>query len=257
MRRPTTKKRKTRNKIYFSLKTQDAIVNFNSSTDDDYRSAIFQRDIYPALDKLIENLIHTYKFYKFETSYDDLKADAVCFLHDKLPRFTKEKGKAFSFFTAVGLNYLIMNSNKIQSKIKYENELDVVDMERDISHEYFEENRIEDLSNFIKIWIQWNYSNLHRLYKPKREQKIADAILTLFNSSSDLENFNKKYLYILIREQTDFTTSQITTTINKMKRIFKALHVSYLRGNYKWESVQSYKQFKEKYCEKLRRNQTI
>ena len=251
--KPTrTRKKRTGKpgKVYFSEETQDAIVNYNSIECPEERSIIFQKLIFPALDKLAENLIHTYKFHNFETNYNDLKYDSVCFLHDKLSSFTKDRGKAFSFLTTCCLNFLIMSANQMKAKQRFNGNLDIIDIKRDLNFEYHEEQRQEDLTNFIDFWIEWNYNNLDTVYKP-RERKVVDAVLTLFKSSHDLECFNKKYLYILIREQTNLTTSQITTTIKKMKRILTAMFREYNLGDYKWEAVKSFKKWKDIQNEKL------
>ena len=39
----------------------------------------------------------------------------------------------------------------------------------------------------------------------------------------DIENFNKKSLYILIREMTDVNTSHITSVVNVLKKEYKYL----------------------------------
>ncbi len=53
---------------------------------------------------------------------------------------------------------------------------------------------------------------------------IADAVLELFRRRKDIENFNKKALYILIREMTGTNTQHITRVVNMMKRIQSTLY---------------------------------
>jgi len=254
---PVTKRgRPRKNKNYFSEETQLAIINYNQIQDSYERDLLYKQLIHPALNKLTENLINTYKFYSFETTYEDLKNDTITFLHDILIKFTTDRGRAFSFLTLCALNYLKMHSNKMRSKQKFISDMDIIDQKRDLNHEYFEENRKDDLNNFITEWIEWNYTNIYTLYKIK-EQKVVDAVLTLFKSSHDLECFNKKYLYILIREQTNLSTSQITTSINKMKMIFTVMYSEYRQGGYIWKPCKSYKKWKEIHYERFHRNKII
>jgi hypothetical protein len=60
--------------------------------------------------------------------------------------------------------------------------------------------------------------NLTRVFTKKRDIQIADAVLELFRRSQHIENFNKKHLYLLIREMTDCKTHYITKVVNEMKK---------------------------------------
>ncbi len=66
----------------------------------------------------------------------------------------------------------------------------------------------------LKYWDQ----NLTRVFTKKRDIQIADAVLELFRRSRYIENFNKKHLYLLIREMTDCKTHYITKVVNEMKK---------------------------------------
>ena len=48
---------------YFTTETEEYIVKFNTSTDQEYRNKIFSEHIYYPFYKLAENIIHTFKFY--------------------------------------------------------------------------------------------------------------------------------------------------------------------------------------------------
>ena len=54
-------------------------------------------------------------------------------------------------------------------------------------------------------------------FPKKRDVQIADAILELFRRAEYIENFNKKSLYLLVREMTGYPTHYITKVVNKMK----------------------------------------
>ena len=58
--------------------------------------------------------------------------------------------------------------------------------------------------------------------------RTADAILELFRKRENIELFNKKAIYIYIREMTDQSTPQITKVIKKMKKIQKGLMTQYI-----------------------------
>jgi len=68
---------------------------------------------------------------------------------------------------------------------------------------------------------------------PKEEDaKTADAIIELFRKRENIELFNKKAIYIYIREMTDQATPQITKVIKKMRKIYKKLMAQYVEHGY-------------------------
>jgi len=56
---------------------------------------------------------------------------------------------------------------------------------------------------------------------------VADSVLELFRTRDNIENFNKKALYILIRERTGLKTQIITKTVNNIKIIYAILYKNY------------------------------
>ena len=79
---------------------------------------------------------------------------------------------------------------------------------------------------FVVFWP--DCSNLNVVFTRKRDLQIADAILELFRRSEHIENFNKKHLYLLIREMTDCKTHYITKVVNVMKKHQKKMLNDYL-----------------------------
>ena len=69
---------------------------------------------------------------------------------------------------------------------------------------------------------------LNVVFDKKRDIQIADAILELFRRVDYIENFNKKSLYLLIREMTGHKTHYITKVISTMKVHQDAILEEYL-----------------------------
>jgi hypothetical protein len=64
---------------------------------------------------------------------------------------------------------------------------------------------------------------------PKDEDAhTADAIIELFRKRENIELFNKKAIYIYIREMTDQPTPQITKVIKKMRKVYHKLMTQYI-----------------------------
>jgi hypothetical protein len=79
------------------------------------------------------------------------------------------------------------------------------------------ESSQRDTSDFVELLIQYWDFNLDRIFKKKRDKEIANAVIELMKRANTIENFNKKALYVLIREMTNNKTVHITKVINKMK----------------------------------------
>ena len=66
-------------------------------------------------------------------------------------------------------------------------------------------------------------ANIPTLFKKRKDIAVAYSIVELFKHREEIENFNKKSLYILIREMTDVDTSHITKVVNVFKKKYKTI----------------------------------
>ena len=136
---PTPKKKRGRKstRMYFTHDTELAIGEYLASEHEATRNKIFNDRINYSFYKLAENLIHTFKFYYTEVeSLEDLKHEVVCFLLEKLHYFDPTKGsKAFSYFSIVGKNYLILYNNTNYKKKKIKADVLAADEDDKVIHE--------------------------------------------------------------------------------------------------------------------------
>jgi hypothetical protein len=221
------KKRAKKQKAYFTEHTENAIVRYNSSEDPAERNIIYQREIHAAFDKLAENLIHTFKFYNFDIEYEDVKHEVVTFLVEKINKYSPEKGKAFSYFSIVGKNYLIANNNYNYHYFKKITQIETIDSERMVINEVIRDDLKEEKSDFFDLFVKYFDMHINNLFTKQRDLEVADAVIDLFRNRENIENFNKKALYILIRERTNVKTQNVTSTINKIKKIYTLLYQHY------------------------------
>ena len=61
------------------------------------------------------------------------------------------------------------------------------------------------------------------MFKKKEDKLIAYAIIDIINKTNEIENFNKKAIYILLREMTGLPTTKVTKVINIMKLKYRKL----------------------------------
>lgn len=219
-------------KNYFTEETEDAIVSYNKTISPEERNKIYEQHIKYPFDKLAENIIHTFKFYHFDIPYEDVKHEVVAFLNEKIHKYTQGKGKAFSYFSIVAKNYLINHNNNNYNRFKNTDALDVVDARRQIVNEIIRETDVEHKKEFMDVFVEYVDSNLNILFKTKEEIQVADSVLELFRQRHNIEEYNKKALYIMIRERTGMRTQYITKIVNQLKRIYFLLYQDYkITGN--------------------------
>jgi hypothetical protein len=89
-----------------------------------------------------------------------------------------------------------------------------------------------DLDKYIDIFVAHTTKNIYELFPKKNDAQIADAILELFRKREEIDVFNKKALYIYIREMVDVKTPKITKIANQLYEIFKSNYVFYLENGY-------------------------
>jgi len=214
--------KKKKRKVYFGQEVQDAVVEYNSSDNDNERNVIYGTRIHAAFDKLAENIINTFKFTYFDYGFQDIKNEVVAFMVINMHKYDHTKGsKAFSYFSVVAKNYLILHNNNNYKKLKSHSKMEVLDRERNINHgEYDYESLTDEIIGYFD-------SNINSIFKKQRDLKIGYAIIDLMKQRTEIENFNKKALYILIREMTDVETSHITSVVNVLKKHYKKLVEKY------------------------------
>ena len=231
---PKKRGRKRTKKQYFTPDTDLAIKEYLASSNQSERDNIFSTRIHYPFYKLAENLIHTFKFYYTEVDdLEDLKHEVICFLLEKLDYFKPEKGtKAFSYFSIVGKNYLILYNNNNYKKKKQKADVLAADEDEGVLHALGRDDRKKDIKDFIDYFTEYIDKQMFVLFKKPKDQKVADAINILFKLRENLEIFNKKALYIYIREITEVDTPIITKVTKIMKKKYKNLYSEYSETGY-------------------------
>ena len=97
---------------------------------------------------------------------------------------------------------------------------DLENSDLSVSHQY--ENTREDRefwTSFYQHLDEWEQLKLK-----EGERKVLNAIKVLFENSQEIEIFNKKAIYLYMREITGLNTKQIVNHLNKLRekyRVFK------------------------------------
>ena len=224
-------RKKTNN--YFTKITDIAISAYNRSIESPAtRERIYNRFIYPALLKLSENIINKVKPTYIDSSFLDLQTDLVTFLTSKLDKFNPDAGKAYSYYTRTSFNYLIAENQKAYAKLKNDAlEIDIDD-QRNVIIELHNDDMRETLQEFMTEYVTYCYDNLNYIFSNSIDIHVADSILHIFETRENIDEFNKKALYILIRERTGLQTTNITRVIKTLKQIYESKFSEYEQTNF-------------------------
>ena len=247
---PIKRRAKKNSKNYFTQETEDAIVLYNTTTDPKLRSIIYERKIHYAFFKLTQNIIHTFKFYHTDIEkLEHLQQEIIVFLLTKIHLFNPLNGaKAYSYFGTIVKRWLIVYTKKnykllinnisidmlnehsnrdsfsfnLNSSIMNEGIDKIISTNEDFEiNNLSEEDNDDPLSFFIEDYIKFINKNIYELFPKKFDAQIADAIMDLFRQRDKIPVFNKKALYIHIREKIEVKTPKITKISDKLHDIFK------------------------------------
>lgn len=227
--RKATKAKKRRG--YFHEENERAIIAYNLEPTYSLRNRVYSEHIHKPFMKLTENIIHTFKFYCFDDPYVDVQAEVVAYLIEKIDKFDPTKGsKAYSYFSIVAKNYLIYNNNENYKKMKQRTTVDAIDIKRNITNEIVREDIKEARKDFTDLMVEYWDNNLNTLFTRKKDIRVAAAIAELFRRRETIEIYNKKALYIMIREMADVKTQYITKVVNQMRRIYREMWEEYQKN---------------------------
>jgi len=176
--------------------------------------------------------VYTYKFNTLP-NIDYLKDDCKLWLMTILDKYDPErKSKAFSYFSVITKNWFIhkvkQNSKRLKRDVQYEDLRGEEVSDILVSHNQYEIKReeFEFWSSLYKEIDSWEQLKLK-----ENEKKVLEAIRILFSSINEIEIFNKKAIYLYMREITGLNTKQIVNNLNKMKKRYRSFRSEWEKGN--------------------------
>jgi hypothetical protein len=142
-------------------------------------------------------------------------------------KYDPDKGKAFSYFSVVAKNWLILNNNRNYKMYKLHTTTDSVKYSDKMNSNSIDSDNSDSVVLFFREMTEWLDDNLTTIFRRNKDIKVADAVLYLMKNNHNIENFNKKALYILIREMTGSNTQHITRVVNHLKKKYLQLARNY------------------------------
>jgi len=183
---------------------------------------------------MVEKIIFTYKFNTLP-NIDPLKEECKVWLTTILDKYDPNKGsKAFSYFSVITKHWFIHKLKKNSTKTKKEISYDELVKESDYEQLVTVENQYCNLREQKEFWHsllteidRWETCNLK-----ENEKKVIQAVKVLLNSAVEIEIFNKKAVYLYLREITGLNTKQVVNNLNKLRQKYCLFKVKWNRGDY-------------------------
>jgi len=184
--------------------------------------------------KLTENLINKVKptYVLQKCSFQDLQTDIVTYLTARLEKFKPNAGKSYSYYTRTTFNYLIAENQKAYVKVKQNRQPIDIDEQRNITTEMHNDDMREVMKYFMDEFVDYCYDNLNTIFTSQTDIHVADSVLHLFETRINIEDYNKKALYIFIRERTGLPTSNITRVVKILKHLYEEKFQEYTNKNF-------------------------
>lgn len=218
--------------MYFTQVHEDAIVKYCLTDDWRIKEELYNTLIQPAFSQMVDKIVFTYRFTTLP-DIDDLREECKGWLVTILAKFDPNKGhKAFSYFSVVTKNWFIHKVKKNKKRLEREVSFQAVDydLEKDLldKGESFQDLTVrkELIENLRKEMESWSPD-----FSKEAEKKVYDAVMVLFDSADEIEIFNKKAIYLYLRELTGMNTKQIVVQLNKMRSRYRDFRKEWDNGN--------------------------
>ena len=214
---------------YWGTPQEEAIVEFNTNEDIDDKHKVFVAVIEPAFRKLVENIYYTYNFNKILWDREQIEHEVMTHLYEKLSKFdTSKNKKSFSYFGTITKNWMIQRCNADKNKrfIDDDNHDIIV---QNISINAYEEKKInrhnqEFISNIIEDFDDWDAKDNYT----KDDFAVLEIVNDILKNYQRFNIYNKKQLYVYIREATDLPSRKITKSLKKIKNNYSGIKEDFI-----------------------------
>lgn len=218
---------------YFTKDHEDAIIKYCLTDDKMVKTELYVNYIEPAFNEMVDKIVFTYKFTTLP-DIEFLRQDCKIWLTTILDKFDPASGsKAFSYFSVITKNWFIHKVKKTAEQNKRETLYDDIHNLNEhetliVEHPY--EQAIEEMEFWRAFWVElddWEEEDLK-----ENEKRVVQAIKILLKEPDAIEIFNKKAIYLYLREITGLNTKQIVNNLNKIRIKYKSFKNDWDKGMY-------------------------
>jgi len=224
--------RKRSGKHYFTKDHENAIIQYVATDDQRLRTELYIEYIGPAFNEMVDKIVYTYKFTNLP-NIEPLKDECKVWLTTILEKYDPNKGsKAFSYFSVITKNWFIhkvkKNTKRAKTEILYDELPKEIENERVTTINQYHNIR-EEREFWESLWQEiehWDTGNLK-----ENEKKVLEAVKILLNSiDEDGMIYNKKAIYLYLRELTGLNTKQVVNNLNKLRSKYRIFKKNWVEG---------------------------
>jgi len=228
---PRRRRKGSVSKQYFTKDHEDAIIRYVATKDLRERTELYEKWIGPAFSEMVDKICYTYNFTTL-SNVDELRDECKIWLTTILDKYDPSRGKkAFSYFSVITKNWFIHKVKKQQKQRIRETDIETVSMQAQLEHmstvnKYMPERMEREFWNLLwKEMESWDVESMRG-----NERKVYEAIKILLSNPDDIEIFNKKAIYLYLREITGLNTKQVVNNLNKMRKRYRTFKVKWNEG---------------------------
>lgn len=217
---------------YFNEETDRYIVMYLETEDVREKNRIFDKHIRPAFEKLIENQIYVYGFFNID-EVETLRKDCLANLYEQLPKYKTSKGtKGFSYFNVVAKNWFFQRSRESNKRRRLEGEIYGESESESCSDAALHIESHEESMQETEFWTE--LSNEMESWRPMMlkgsERKLLEAIIFLMRNADLVPIYNKKAVYMYLRELTGLNGKQVVMNLKKIREMYVSWRSGYEDG---------------------------
>tara|TARA_R110000824_G_scaffold10089_1_gene44816 strand:- start:19252 stop:19962 length:711 start_codon:yes stop_codon:yes gene_type:complete len=225
------KKNRRKKNHYFTQIHEDAIVRYAQTTCIRERTELYVNWIQPAFNEMVDKIVFTYKFTTLP-NIDSLRDECKIWLMTIVDKYDQSKGsKAFSYFSVITKNWFIHKVKRQQKRNK--REIDYDNIAKKYEEQYLSTDESYLSNREIDEFWEYFYKEIHSwdaAQMKENDYKVYQAINILFESKEDIEIFNKKAIYLYLREITGLNTKQIVNSLKKFRKKYQTFKQDWEKG---------------------------
>ena len=198
-RRPKSKK----SNHYFTKDHENAIIDYCSTGCNKKKTEIYVKMLQPAFGEMVDKIVFTYKFTTLPNIY----------------------------FSVITKNWFIHKVKKQKRKNMREVDYDAAPKRYEQEYLATEHTWVSDQlqkefwTSFYEDMKTWESNDMR-----ENDERVYKAIIVLFESKEDIEIFNKKAIYLYLREITGLNTKQVVNSLNKFREHYRDFRSDWENG---------------------------
>lgn len=221
-------------KHYFTKEHERAIIQYNKSQCNKERGELYKNIIEPVFIELIDKIVHTFKFTNLH-NIQLQQTECLSWLMTIIEKYDEnKKSPAFSYFSVIVKNWFI---HRVKKQTKRHDTMQIQDMTEFADMNYDE---LTIFNPYHEIMEQYEffeafYDEMDRWENEEwteTDKKVLFGLRKLFQESDKQEIYNKKAIYLYLREITGQESKYITPSIKKFKENYDYFRYDWYNG---WE----------------------